>query len=311
MRGAARALACALPLVLAACGAAAPGGVAGSAAGCRVVTRADVPADISGGQIAVVAAVNGRPVRLRVATAMAAPLVIGSEVAASLRLPKVGQVPLQPGGTQRLDLVGIDRLSLGTVEQRGFAAPVTAQPFPTAGRPAHGSLGWGFLGGFDVEIDPAARRLRLHEVKGCGEDFSPLPEPHFSLRLHRDVAGVPLVPIRLDGTPCLVTLSTGFDTSEVTRDAALRAGVTEAELAADPTVTSTYLDGPRACPVHRFREVEIGEHVFRDVRLEVVEPSVRRGDGALGGDYLLRHRLWISPGTGRVYIARRTAEPGG
>ncbi|MCU0985195.1 MAG: retroviral-like aspartic protease family protein [Acetobacteraceae bacterium] len=298
-------------LSLAACGAAGPVASPARSPGCSVVTRADVPIEIANGQIALTASVNERPVRVRVATAVPSPLLLSAEVAAALRLPKIAHGPLLPGSAQTIEIVGVERLSIGGAPPRRVGAAVVTVPLAAAGQPGDGVVGWGYLGEFDVEIDPAARRLRLHAVSGCGDDFVPFTEPAFSVPLHMNPAGFPVVPIRVDGTSCLVALSTGFDTSVVSRAAALRAGVSEAQLAADPQVTSTFVSGARACPAHLFRQIEIGDHVFRDVRLQVLEAPPGQGDGALGADYLLRQRIWISAATGRVYIARRTVGAGG
>ncbi len=298
-------------LSLAGCGTAVPAASPVQAAGCSVVTRADVPIEIANSQIAVTALVNERPVRLRVATGIAPPLILTSRAARPLGLPQVGRAGLDPASPQRVEMVEVARFSLGAIEPRRTSAFVVETTFDAAGQPGDGVLGWGYLGNFDVEIDPAARRLRLHAVTGCDDRFVPFAEHHFSLPLRRSDAGLPQMPVRIDGTECLVRVSTGVDVTLVTRDAARRVGMSEAELAAAPQITATSLSEQRACPAPRFGQVEIGEHVFRDVRLMVLAAAPGQEDGAIGADYLSRQRVWISPSTGRIFIARRGAESGG
>ena len=57
-----------------------------------------------------------------------------------------------------------------------------------------------------------------------------------------------------------------------------------------------------------FRRLELGDMLLQEPRMLVIEVPLA-GDAVLGNDFLLRQRIWISPATSKVYVARQPAIP--
>ena len=258
---------------------------------CRVALRADVPATIANRHLAVAAVVEGKPAWFRIDTAYDGTASLSRGAAQRLGLAMSGQhrTIMTLGGKLDVarataELFAIPGLPPRRVEIDVFPADLE----PTAGKPTDGQIGLGYLGDFDMEIDPAASRMRLYAVRGCGDRLVPFDEAYTSLPLKRSVGRSLVVPVTANGQEMLALLDTGANTSLIARDAALRAGVTPAELSGDKQLPYRVTgDGANhACPLHCFRQLEIGEYVQRDVYIPVMNALPAGMDMALGADFL-------------------------
>jgi Aspartyl protease len=283
----------ALPLGLARC--AAPG-VPGQPPGCDVVRRADLPLEPGGRRLLVPAAVNGQAVRLEFRTDLGADLTLTPASVAQLRLPPAAPLVL---GSHSLPQARVDALQLGDLPPRPAMAQVRGpEGVLPPGSSASGLLGMAATQGLDIEIDPAARRLRLYAVRGCGDRLVPFAESYGALPLARGPQGQFLVPVTLDGAALQASLGSGSDATVLSRTGAERAG---AKLPpAQP--------GALRAGLVAFRRLELGDLLLQEPRLLVLDvPLV--GDAVLGNDFLGRQRIWISPATSKVYVARQPAVP--
>ena len=271
-----------LPLGLVRC--AAPG-VPGQPPGCEVTPRADLPLEQGLRRLIVPAEVNGQTVKLEFRTDLGAELTLTPQAAAQLKLPPGAPLVI---GQQSLPQVRVDALRVGALPAR----PALAQIRGPEG------LGLAATQGLDIDIDPAARRLRLYAVRGCGDRLIPFAEAHGALPLGRGPQGQFLVPVTLDGTALRAVLSSGSDATLLSRAGAERAG---AKL---PPIQP---GAPRLGLVP-FRRLELGDMLLQEPRMLVIEVPLA-GDAVLGNDFLLRQRIWISPATSKVYVARQPATP--
>ncbi len=286
-------LLCLLPLGLVRC--AAPG-VPGQPPGCEVTPRADLPLEQGLRRLIVPAEVNGQTVKLEFRTDLGAELTLTPQAAAQLKLPPGAPLVI---GQQSLPQVRVDALRVGPLPARPALAQIRGpEGVLPPGSPAAGLLGLAATQGLDIDIDPAARRLRLYAVLGCGDRLIPFAEAHGALPLGRGPQGQFLVPVTLDGTALRAVLSSGSDATLLSRAGAERAG---AKL---PPIQP---GAPRLGLVP-FRRLELGDMLLQEPRMLVIEVPLA-GDAVLGNDFLLRQRIWISPATSKVYVARQPATP--
>jgi len=283
----------ALPLGITRC--AAPS-VPAQPPGCEVVRRADLPLEPGIRRLLVPSAINGQVVRLEFRTDLGADLTLTPGSVTQLRLPPGAPLVI---GAQSLPQARVDALQVGDLPARPALAQVRGpEGVLPPGSPAAGLLGLAATQGLDIEIDPAARRLRLYAVRGCGDRLVPFAESHGTLPLARGPQGQFLVPITLDGASLQALFGSGSDATLLSRAGAERAGA---------KLPPAQPGAPRAGLV-AFRRLELGDMLVQEPRLLVLEvPLV--GDAVLGNDFLTRQRIWISPATSKAYIARQPAVP--
>jgi Aspartyl protease len=122
--------------------------------------------------------------------------------------------------------------------------------------------------------------------------------------VRRSARNALLLPVSLDGQHLVAELDTGTSLSIVTSDAALKTGLRPEALAADPAVKLRGANpGTSTQPLHRFREIGIGEDTFPDPLLLVGGVQGGPWDMLLGTDYLRGKRVWLSYATGRIFIS--------
>jgi len=287
------ALLIALPLLLARC---APSGMPGQPPGCQVVRQADLPLEAGQRRLVVPAQVNGQPVKLEFRTDLQGDLILSEPAAQQLRLPPGAPLLI---GSQSLPQRRVDALQVGELPTRAtLALTRPAEGMLPPGSPAAGLLGVGVGQGLDIEIDPAARRLRFYAVRGCGERLVPFAEAHGTLPLGRGPQGQFLVPLSLDGAALQAALSSGSDATLIGRAAAERAGA---------RLPPSQPGAPRIGLVP-FQRLELGDMLLTQPRLVVIDVPLA-ADAVLGNDFLMRQRIWISPATSKVYVARQPAAP--
>jgi predicted aspartyl protease len=170
-----------------------------------------------------------------------------------------------------------------------------------------GLLGRDFLSLFDLQLDMAARRLTLYDVRGCSGRFLPWSGPYAALPAEMPMTQAMVLPIAVDGHALRALLDTGATSSLIVAPGMFRLGLTPALLARDPGASMTGI-GPQSPAMHRhrFASLRIGPDVQRDPSLWVasvhVVPIV---DALLGEDWVAaQRRVWISFATGQVFFER-------
>jgi predicted aspartyl protease len=308
-----------LLLALAACAAAPPAPALPE--GCRVTTRAELPVENTPAGILLPTEVAGERLRLLVDTGANNGVLVFADVAQRLRLSvQPGRPTMGVAGALRTGrATGVEIALPGGISGRAevtvVAAPMTPRrPDGLAGTRLFAAIQAGALDSRpsalpDLEFDPAAGRLRLHEVSGCA-GFSPFGEPHEVLPLAIGPGGLPGLRVRLNGQPAIGLLDTGADRTVLLRPAIALLEGGMALLAQAPGALGADVSGTAVPAVPaRVREFVIGETVLRDFTGTLVVAPVDIAHLLVGRDWIAGRRLWISYATGRVFIARE--RPGG
>ena len=214
-------------------------------------------------------------------------------------------LPVRAGHLRMLDFAGME------VPDREMPMhDFSGVPAPDGGAIA-GLLGADLLDLFDVELDPAAGKLALWRLAGC-HDIAPL---HWT----GDYASIPMrrtgdkqlkIPIWLDGADLEATLDTGAPDLYLSRAAALQAGATSQRLAQDPLIETGGIAGVAPRRRHRFDMLLVGRDEYHNVHALVSEApphggsSIDQVDALLGLPILLGHRVWLSYGTGTLFLQK-------
>nr|WP_241018876.1 retroviral-like aspartic protease family protein [Paraburkholderia sp. Tr-20389] len=194
-------------------------------------------------------------------------------------------------------------LKLGPAEWSNLTVPTVESllPSPHTPTPVAGVLGANILSRYDVELDFPAGTMTLYSAQNCAGRFAPWHgdyqaySPEYTKR-HRFI-----VSVALNGHPMRAVLDTGATHSLVSRAAALDAGVDEAELARDRTVSGTGLNGNSiGVHIHRFEQFRVGSRAYDNIVLEVGDTQLST-DMLLGMDFMKWRRVWLSYSTGWVF----------
>ncbi len=174
-----------------------------------------------------------------------------------------------------------------------------------------GLMGVDILAAFDVEIDPVRGQATLYRARPCADVLPPWKGPYMTVSSTGPLRGRILVPITLDGVNDMAILDTGAQVSSVSERLALRTGITEQQLASDPTGrsngASAYTVTTRA---HRFRSLQIGDILINNPMLAVLQLPESRAGALLGANYLRGRRLWLSFASRRFFLADPSPMPG-
>jgi len=113
--------------------------------------------------------------------------------------------------------------------------------------------------------------------------------------------------VQLDGRRIDAFLDTGAQLSVLSAGGAAAAGVSEAQLAHDPSSITVGAAAERLnSHVHRFSALEIGGEVVRNPELVVADFKLADADLVLGIDFLISRRIWLSYGSQQIFFSRRS-----
>ena len=175
-----------------------------------------------------------------------------------------------------------------------------------------GILGADILGQFDLELDMPGGLATLHAVAGCIGDWVPWREPHDTITnawANKEQTMMTL-PASLNGRPIRSFIDTGATYSMLTRTAALAAGADDQKLSASPRPPSiTDATGNTIeARQHQFPALQIGNEIFRKVRLIVCDCTIPDADLQIGQDYLSIRKTWLSYSTGTIFVVKAPAQ---
>jgi predicted aspartyl protease len=300
-------LSLALLLLLAACA----GLPAAPPAACGFVGQTPLPFAPIGPFAAVPSSADGTPIRLVVDTG-AAETVLSAGAAERARVALDTRHIVRAtgiGGTASYAVGHVGLLQLGAIP----VTPAVVTIMPTV-PVADGNLGMDILGDVDLDLDFPARRITLYRGRLCPGATPPWNAAAVELATtalmpRTATPGVRprqlLLAMELDGTPALAMLDTGAARSVVARPFARRLGVSDAALAAGPAVPLTGLSPDAALGrFWRFREAGIGTERISGPLMLVADLPGARYDVLLGMDYLAGHRVWLSYGARRIFLAQ-------
>lgn len=265
---------------------------------CKLYISGVMPIINESGSPIVRAGINGHPAALIVDTG-ATTSVIGSAYISPFGLEVMGPVGTMTGvgGSELVQAVRIKSLEMGPSSAKNFAVIAGGKFGGHAdGLPVVGLFGQEFLANYDTIVDVPDHVVQLVRTEDCS-----FPTPGWEGAVHKipvthsSTDGLKTrLQIKINGKPAEAILDTGASSTLVTMSAARRAGVTQAMLNNDPVMPGY---GVTRDPIkiyrHFFSTLEIGDIVFRNIRLDVVD-DLSESDVLLGSDFLKHYRVWIS-----------------
>ena len=283
-------------------------------AACVVQERASIPLTVVDGIIMVPALVNEQPATFILDTG-AQRTVITRDAVARLGLALdewVATTTRGVGGIERHRNANPRTFTLGGVQlerrTRTRDTSMTVGTLPVTRIGPHqidGLLGRDFLSPFDLVMDLRRQRVTLFGVTECAGRFLPWRGAYRGLPVENPTDTALVVWLELDGVRLRALLDTGASTTVLAAPGMARLGLTAEKLAGGQTGQASGL-GPRpiATVRHVFREMRIGQEVFREPAL-IVSPIrlVPIVDMLLGADWLANKTVWVSFATRQVFVA--------
>lgn len=275
--------------------------------GCDLAPRAAVTLDNARNFMLAPVHLDGHAVTMLVDTG-AETTTVSRAAAARLGLatdPERRSVLHGVGGMVRSQNVLARTIAIGgEVVGRDLSLGVGDLPaFPGVDPPVVGLLGADMLSGFDVELDLPRRRMVLYGARGCA-GLVPWRDA-VSVPMLRAPGGLAFVVGVVNDRTVRALVDTGARTTLVKRETARRAGLSDRALATDAARTGVGI-GLASIAFHRHRFAQLG--VPGDLETEVVAnvadldlPDV---DMLLGADFLGARQVWISYGSGRLFLRR-------
>ncbi len=271
---------------------------------CTVTRRAEIPLRFRGLML-ISARINGAPATLIFDTG-AERSVIDADAAKRLRVTTSYDFNNPFRGIDRVVQAGDARLesfALGSLQLSDPRILVGGVNVPEG--LADGLLGADLLGDFDLDIDLPHGTLTLYDRLDCPTMRPPWPGRYSTLETTRSLSRHPFFPVQVDGHTLSATFDTGAQRTVVGAQAAARAGVTQAELASNPTERTRGAGGEvMGAALHQFHEFRIGDDALRSPVLVAGIALPRDVDAIVGLDFLASHRIWLSYGSRRIFIAR-------
>ncbi len=308
-RAAPLALALALALALLAAGCAASPEIGGSQADhvCGLRPMQELPVTLERNVPLVPGTIGGAPVTLVLDTGADTVLLTA---AAARRLGLADSRTIRTitgaGGSSRNYGAQLRDFRIGSLAVPNHTVAVLPRDLPHVGATTpDGLLGVTVLSAFDIDLDLPRGRLTLYGGWLCqGMEGPPWTGAYTPIPAEVSGNGRLSIVVMIDGTPMRALLDTGAQVSVIAADAAARAGVGEQALSASiPAIVQGTGPETVAARVHRFREVQVGNDIFRGPTMMVAERLTQGADVILGMDYLSRRRIWLSFARQRIYVA--------
>ena len=274
---------------------------AGSPDSCKVNRLVDLPL-LSGGRLpAMQASLDGQKVVFYIDTGAVTSIVTPAAVR---RFGLYGDFDRRArlrgiGGEVEAPIVKIHRLVLGNGLVRDIELPVAGEfGGDVQGVPVLGLFGADFLSNYDVDIDLPHHHFAMYALRNCGTRLRPLDDPSFDVPFRLEDTKI-LIEVKLNGKPMTAMLDSGSTHTLVTRDDAMRAGVTRPDMARDRSDHAIGIGSdPLDIRVHRFGSLEIGAEAMRNFPFAVGDVD----DTLLGDDFLRFNEVWISYPLQRLFI---------
>jgi len=179
---------------------------------------------------------------------------------------------------------------------------------PSPEQKAVGLIGDDILARYEVEFDFSGKTLTLYEAKRCFDTFIPWIGPYAQIPFdHHDNKIV--ADLILDGERTRAIVDTGNNLSFVTRKSSAFFGVPADAFTDTKGKSTSPLNGGTSKPVQVFvfGKVRLGDEVYRNRPIGVVDVDLQVGTANIGLDYFKDHKLWISYRTGLMYVSRDPA----
>jgi predicted aspartyl protease len=280
---------------------------------CTLGHVATVPLTVTDGRAIIEMSVNDHPGKFELDTG-AEDTILQSDYALASHVGldrHAGQLTLVgAGGRQTLPIwrAHVRQTEIGELKFSDWEYPVLNGRLPSP-VPIDGLLGADFLHYFDIELDAPAGKMSLWRLSGCTDIEPPWHGTHDAIELKPTKGGQASMPIWIDNAFLDVLLDTGAGGLLLTRDAANRAGATDAQLAADKAAQASGVGGGFTATGHAFKTLLIGSAEFDRPTIDVDANFNRAAgeaysgrDGILGLGYFKADKIWISFTTHTLFL---------
>jgi predicted aspartyl protease len=258
--------------------------------------------------------------------------ILDTGAAATLITPELAQaakVEMSPRVERFVGVAGSFSTQLAIAKKLQVGTSVSLLPrvvhvFPFGGSKGTivgAQIGLDALAGLDYDLDLPHETMRPYRTSNCAIIDPPWRNTYTGVVMSRGFngrgggavmfssagllsVGEINIPVTFPHSDVNAAFDTGSTKSFMSHEAALDAGVTRAQLAADATVVSTAIDSRhRSVIVHKFPDLAIGEEELRDMPITVGRYFNRDDpDMLLGMDYIDKHHFWLSFTTNALYI---------
>ena len=277
---------------------AASGGVAW--AGCRLEQVSAMPLLSLGAHYAVMAEIEdvARPIEVDTG---AETTVLKASVAKELGLKEDPQhenrsVGIgQTTGDSHLNVIP-SRLAFGALVLRDRSTVVaTMDDGRRPEKDSIGLLGDDILSQFDVEFDFPGHKLTFYREDGCYSTFLPWTGAFSTIPFDHHGAKV-TIDVMLDSERTRAMIDTGNNLSFVSLSASALWGAATNDLAPTRLRAQSPLNNGAPMPVsaYPFTQVKIGDDLFHDKKMGVVDANLKLASANLGLDYWSSRKVWIS-----------------
>lgn len=284
--------------------------------GCGLGPAITLPVDMAGPAMVVTVTINQRRARLLLDTG-ANVTVLNRASASVLGIQAIthGQATFQAvGGAAGADRAVVQSMMIGGVVISGLTVAVSPDTLED------GVLGLDVLSRFDLDIDEPNRRVVLHQGGVCAADKPPMAGNMLEIPARRAISHGSgralvvdpylMVPVWLDGAVTLGMFDSGALAGSLVSGAfAAKAGVTEAKMAGDPTITARGFGTSVPLRRHRFGKLYIGREVFQKPAFLVGGSASQMFPVIFGQDYFHTHRVWFNFLADRVFVVPVKDEP--
>ena len=270
---------------------------------CTIARRAVIPLRFRG-LILVDVRINGGPATLILDTG-AQRSVITADAAKRLAVTDRYDFNNPITGIGRVVQTGDARLQSFTLGALPLSNPrILVGGLELPGIGADGLLGADLLGDFDLDLDLPRRTLTLYDRLDCPTLRPPWTGRYATLETTRSLSNHPFFPVQVDGHTLTASFDSGAQRTLLSAAGAAAAGVTPSALAADPTGQTRGAGGETlATALHQFHEFRIGDAALRTPVLIASAALPRDVEAIIGLDVLASHRIWLSYGSRRIFIA--------
>jgi predicted aspartyl protease len=201
----------------------------------------------------------------------------------------------QTTGDSHLNVIP-SRLAFGALALRDRSTGVaTMDDGQTPEKESIGLLGDDILSQFDVEFDFPAHTLTFYREVGCYATFLPWTGVFSTIPFDHHGAKV-TIDVMLNSERTRAMIDTGNNLSFVSLGASALWGAATADLAPTGIHAKSPLNGTEAMAVsaYSFKQVKIGDKLFNDKKLSVIDANLPLASANLGLDYWSSRKMWIS-----------------
>ena len=296
-----------LPVLAVACLAAV---VRPATAGCTLSAVATLPLTISGPRLYVPISMNDTEGQFMVdtgagETVLMAPYAARAHVGMDIH---AGQKILSGvGGRESLPVNSshVRRIKVGQIAFQDWEFAVMPDNGSGISKSAQdGVLGMDFLHYFDMDVDVEAHKLTLWRVTGCKDIHPEWQGPYDTIPLSGNSNHGANIPILVDNAILDVAFDTGMVGVLLSRDAAAKAGVTDAMLLKDEAGRGAGVGGKFPSVLHRFNMMMVGNSEIDHPKVDVETESHRvwYSNGLIEWRYLKARRFWVSFTTQSLFV---------